>query len=206
MDILKFFLNCFVQNQEGKMKFPLVCPQCKKEHLNEWERHGIKIYVCSICGGSFLGQESLNNLLNFQGEEEWPELFQLVTDTEHTYSRSGETRFCPGCDSRMDNMQFQYNSSIWVDYCPKGHGVWLDSGEMRLVKDYYDHSSQNKELSDEEKNNLVESFKTVDHTKDPTYRWVQFAGRLGMGGVGNSRIGYSVMRDLRDGRIDGPGV
>ena len=49
----------------------------------------------------------------------------------------------------------------------------------------------------------MESFKTVDHTKDPTYRWVQFAGKLGMGGGGHSHIGYSFMRDLGDGRIDG---
>lgn len=186
------------------MRFPLVCPLCKTEDLKEWERHGIKIYVCCICGGSFLNQEGLNNILNFQGKEDWPELFELTAETEHTFSRSGETRFCPGCDSRMDNMQFQYNSNIWVDYCPKGHGVWLDSGEMRLVKEYYENTSQNKEMTCEEKNKLVESFKTVDHRKDPTYRWVEFASRVGMGG-GEARSRCDILKDIRDGRVDGHG-
>ena len=184
MDILKFFFSCFIQNQEDKMRFPLVCPECKKEHLKEWERHGVKLYICSVCEGCFLSQEGLNNLLNFQGKEEWPELFQQNADSNHTWQRSDETRFCPGCNLRMDNMQFQYNSNIWVDYCNKGHGVWLDRGELKLVKAYYERTSQNKEMTCEEKNKLAESFKTVDHRKDPTYRWVEFSEKVNLEGRG----------------------
>jgi Zn-finger nucleic acid-binding protein len=36
----------------------------------------------------------------------------------------------------MDNTQFDYNSGIWIDSCPESHGIWLDAGELHLVREH----------------------------------------------------------------------
>ena len=55
-----------------------------------------------------MNQENLKIFLDFHNKENWPELFNLKTDTEHTYNRSRETRRCPSCKKRMDNIEFRY--------------------------------------------------------------------------------------------------
>lgn len=132
------------------MRNPLICAYCHEEALTARAKLGVKVYLCNLCGGSFFSQESLNNLLNYEGEKEWPELFELEANTEHTYDRSEERRECPGCGEKMNNQQFWYTSGIWVDYCPDGHGIWLDRGEARLLKDFHNRMATG-ELSDTEK-------------------------------------------------------
>jgi Zn-finger nucleic acid-binding protein len=39
--------------------------------------------------------------------------------------------FCPAC-KRVDMFVLEYEL-LEVDYCPRCHGVWLDSGELALI-------------------------------------------------------------------------
>jgi len=137
VDFIKKVFTRFLAEPESEMRDPLHCAYCTAEELSVKDKSGIKVYLCLGCGGSFLSQDSLNSLLNFK-EEEWPELFAREANTEHTYDRSDETRSCPGCGDKMSNQQFWYTSGIWVDYCPNGHGIWLDSGEAKLLKEFRD--------------------------------------------------------------------
>jgi Zn-finger nucleic acid-binding protein len=113
----------------------LLCPACNKS-LTEKEKSGIKICSCSDCQGFFMTREDMNYLLNNDIQEEWNDLFQEYKTSEDTFKRSRNLRKCPVCSVSMDNMQFQYSSGIWVDYCPGGHGIWMDGGEMKLIRDY----------------------------------------------------------------------
>ena len=36
----------------------------------------------------------------------------------------------------MDNYQFAYESGIWIDACPHGHGMWLDAGEFSMIRSF----------------------------------------------------------------------
>jgi len=181
MDFLKNFFGGFLTDQKSQMKASLTCAQCNDQELKVREKFGVKAYICYNCGGSFLTQESLNNLLNFQEKGDWPELFDMEVDTEHTYDRSVETRRCPGCSSRMENMEFRYTSGIWVDYCPDGHGVWLDSGEMGLIKEHHKSIDLNEPMSRDEMLSMARSYKTVDHKKDPTYKIVESRKKMTTG-------------------------
>jgi len=173
VDFLKKFFTGFIQDPKTKMLDPLICPNCNDQQLQTRENFGVKLYICYKCRGCFLSQDSLNNILSFQGSADWPEIFEADAHTLHTFERSGETRKCPGCRERMDNTQFRYSSGIWVDYCPNGHGVWLDGGEMRLIKDYHERISSSEGLSYEEKQSLSDSFKTLDHRDDPSWKIVE---------------------------------
>ena len=53
-------------------------------------------------------------------------------DIANTYAPSRHARVCPECSSEMDNFRFE-ETGIWLDACLQGHGVWLDSGELRLI-------------------------------------------------------------------------
>ena len=136
MGFLKNLLALFKGAPEEKPPVPSACPACAGETLKEKEKFGVKVHLCYHCGGSFLTRECLRDFLAFHEEEDWPELFDLEPDRGHTFEKSKEPRNCPVCHALMDNMQFQSVSGIWVDYCPAGHGVWLDSGEIKLIKNY----------------------------------------------------------------------
>lgn len=132
-------ISSIFEGQPGaqKMRETLICPHCEEQQtLKVKEKSGVKIYLCYFCGGCFMTTQCLNNFISYHNESDWPELFDLEADSGHTYGSSPAARPCPGCGVRMDNIQYKYQSGIWVDYCPQGHGIWLDSGEIKLLKDY----------------------------------------------------------------------
>ena len=136
MGLLRDILSFFKGKPQEEIKVVLTCPNCPDEELVEKENMEVTLYLCNSCHGCFLTQTSLNNFLKFHNENDWPDLFELRADGEHTYDRSKAFRKCPACKESMENVEFQYTSGIWVDYCPNGQGIWLDSGELRLIKEF----------------------------------------------------------------------
>lgn len=136
MGFFNDILALFKGKEEEKPLIPSKCPHCPEETLKVKEKFGVKIYLCFYCGGSFLTQTCLKDFLAFHEEEDWPELFDLEAESGHTYEKSEAPRNCPACNAPMENVQFQSISGIWIDICPAGHGVWLDCGEIKLIKKY----------------------------------------------------------------------
>lgn len=136
MGILKDILKLFKGKATEEMRPLLSCPNCPETFLTEKEKMGVALYICPECSGCFLTQLSLNNFLNFHNEEDWPHMFEIKPGSPHTFERSKFSRNCPACKDKMDNVEFQYKSGIWVDYCPNGQGIWLDQGELALIKEY----------------------------------------------------------------------
>lgn len=56
----------------------------------------------------------------------------------------------------MENYPFGYQSGIWVDGCSQGHGVWLDAGELRLIRDY--QACQKGPMSSEDRAKMAAAF------------------------------------------------
>lgn len=56
----------------------------------------------------------------------------------------------------MENYPFGYQSSIWVDGCPDGHGIWLDPGELSMIRAY--QQSQRGPMSAEERVKMACAF------------------------------------------------
>jgi Zn-finger nucleic acid-binding protein len=90
----------------------------------------------------------MNSLLKNEFSDEKDDLFQSLPAKGHTFNRSSELRNCPVCSIKMDNTQFQYSSGIWIDSCPEGHGIWIDGGEMQLLKEYIFSSKDFEEKVD----------------------------------------------------------
>jgi len=138
MDLLKSIINLFTGDSpppEPAIERKILCPACNNA-LTEKENLHVKIYFCTDCTGFFIPQSQMKTLLEVIPGEEWPEIFQERPVSDHTFDRSKELRKCPFCLENMENTQFQYSSGIWIDCCPVGHGIWIDGGELYILKNY----------------------------------------------------------------------
>jgi Zn-finger nucleic acid-binding protein len=105
------------------------CPTCGVPlHYCGYEREG-----CAQCRGLWLG--SLEGALSGDDLPYEDEFGFRGKDLGHTFSPSPTSRGCPACGKAMKNQRYR-ESEIWVDYCPDGHGVWLDGGEFWLLWKY----------------------------------------------------------------------
>ncbi len=150
MGFLEFLQMLFCgYDGSGKVtKEPPECPNCSAGLGKRFCGVG-EVYYCSICEGLWVEQEQLGELLT--APDEMVQAFLVeAKDTSHTYQRSYESRVCPSCDELMDNYQFNYSSGIWIDACPNQHGVWLDGGELVLLRACRRQMDQ-QELTEEEK-------------------------------------------------------
>jgi len=138
MDILKNIINFFKREDSPALmkEEHMFCPCCKDKILLWREISDIKFHYCPDCSGAFMTQKDINYFINNNQEDSSCEIYEKHSTAEHTFNRSKESRKCPLCSEKMDNMQFQYSSGIWVDYCQSGHGIWFDGGEVKLIREY----------------------------------------------------------------------
>ena len=152
--IVSEFFGLFFGNRKGPpaRRIPPVCPSCEVQ-LHRVEG-GKGCHRCSRCSGLWLTDEFLQ--LALQADESQIRSILSGQSGTHTFSRSPEMRACPGCTRAMENYPFGYQSGIWVDGCPDGHGVWLDAGELRLIRDYQER--QRGPLSSEDRARMAAAF------------------------------------------------
>ncbi len=130
-------------------KKPLLCPQCQVPLVGHPEgTHG-----CEKCAGLWLPKESFTDYL---ASDQPAPVTGGMGDGEHTFKRSASLRSCAACERYMDNYEFAYQSGIWVDACPDRHGVWLDAGELEMVRNY--HRQSVGEMTGNEKAKMAMAF------------------------------------------------
>jgi Zn-finger nucleic acid-binding protein len=99
------------------------CPDCQEPLLIvEW--NGIEVDVCANCGGCWLDDDELGLLL--RGDIDPPGRW---IGGGH---RRGNRR-CPHCRAQM-TVGTLPGTSVEIDACPMGHGLWLDRDECGLVR------------------------------------------------------------------------
>lgn len=112
-----------------------VCPNCNLP-MEPFQVGSMLADVCSGCSGIWLSPSFFEAVLEAADDEvkDVPDDGDL---SHHTFDRSPSSRVCPNCDSFMENYQYNYTSGIWIDACPNHHGIWLDPGELDMVRDHY---------------------------------------------------------------------
>lgn len=148
----EIFGNIF-ETSENSNLYP-ICPNCNTE-LESFLHQGAIVHNCQKCGGIWLSRSSFETTLD-EPEKEAGEIPNEGFMTDHTFSRSTSSRSCPHCNSRMENYQFSYDSGIWIDACPNGHGIWLDPGELEIVRNI--HIQMKKPSTPDEKYRLASAF------------------------------------------------
>ncbi|MDB5050565.1 MAG: hypothetical protein JWO30_3636 [Fibrobacteres bacterium] len=126
-------------------KYP--CPACGAAMKSlELGKHGgqpLTADQCGACFGLFFPFYKLEAVLNDLAS------FGFLADTKRledlSRNRTAETRVtyrkCPVCAKLMNRINFGQRSGVVTDQC-HGHGVWLDSGELKRLVEWRNSGGQ----------------------------------------------------------------
>jgi uncharacterized protein len=95
----------------------------------EFEYRGVDVDHCVACRGTWLDPGELERLTELAGFTAG-ELGRALAETPTTGDAG---RRCPRCNRRMERFEVGTVERVELERCPKGHGFWLDAGEMEQV-------------------------------------------------------------------------
>ncbi len=106
------------------------CPICDSPMI-VLEVDQVEVDHCQRCGGVWLDANEMDLLL--EGSDGREEIRRgIVSD-----GGGGEKRHrCPICSRRMEKARVSRDggdASIRIDRCGRGHGSWLDGGELAAI-------------------------------------------------------------------------
>lgn len=114
------------------------CPRCDKRQLDQFSFSGLHLDQCKSCEGIWFDEGELRAILD-AGEDSSisPELERsLVGEIRTNETPGGFHLKCPRCGFHLERYLYGYNSTVLVDGCPTGCGVWIDDGELAILFDY----------------------------------------------------------------------
>jgi Zn-finger nucleic acid-binding protein len=107
------------------------CPACSKVEMFVLEFELVELDWCPECRGVWLDSGELDLVGRRAGALHAGLLDALEKGTGR---KSGDgKRPCPICRKALREVQTETEPPIVVDRCPKGHGLWFDSGELQAV-------------------------------------------------------------------------
>jgi len=106
------------------------CPSCKKP-MREVQVGQIEMIECGKCGGVWVDAATFEHVCADAEAQaavlhQWPDTAQRRVETAVRY------RPCVSCGAMMNRINFGKLSGTVVDVC-KGHGTFLDAGELHLI-------------------------------------------------------------------------
>ena len=116
------------------LETPHRCPRCKAllatERIREPLAH-FDAFLCSGCGGRFLSQVQLQ-LVEETVEPTLLELRHIPPAPNQNIVLN-----CPICPAHpaMDKYEHHRDRKVILDRCPECQGIWLDSGELRAIRE-----------------------------------------------------------------------
>ena len=102
-----------------------MCPACS-EPLVVYELEGVEIDHCLKCRGTWLDAGELQQIAELAGAAPGPLEKALAED-------GGEKRGDRRCVRCAGKLRVRKVAGVEVDRCPRGHGLWLDRGEMKSL-------------------------------------------------------------------------
>ena len=100
------------------------CPVCK-EPMVTMELNNVEIDYCFDCGGIWLDQGELEQLVS-----DTDYLKKLLKTFKVKHFIKEKKRRCPKCNRKMKKVSVGLERKTLLDVCPKQHGIWFDSGEL----------------------------------------------------------------------------
>lgn len=105
------------------------CPVCGVPMI-VLELDQIEVDNCSKCGGVWLDPDEMDLLLRGSAGRE-----EIRANLEFGEPGHEKTHRCPICRHKMEKARVRRQSSqgIQIDRCQRGHGTWLDGGELHAI-------------------------------------------------------------------------
>ena len=117
------------------------CPVCKKSMVEE-DFGGVNVDVCeSGCKGIWFDWSELARL--DEGNEGVGQALQAALSYPRSNDESRGQINCPKCDEPMHRHWYKSEKEINIDECYDCGGIFLDSGELKEIRD--NHMSEQEE-------------------------------------------------------------
>jgi hypothetical protein len=114
------------------------CPRCG-EMLHEERYESEKLDFCPRCGGVWCDGAELRKILESREQTFSATQQKAIAADEKSAAQVSEKELlselgCVICGAPLRRINFSQTSSILIDTCPHGHGVWLDKDELEGVQ------------------------------------------------------------------------
>ena len=106
------------------------CPIDKNDMIIV-EHEKIETDHCLRCSGVWFDSGELELLITLLKAEGASSQTDLLTPNEVKHEEA--RRKCPVCGHKMDKVHLGNVQEVLVDSCPRGDGLWFDSGELHHV-------------------------------------------------------------------------
>jgi Zn-finger nucleic acid-binding protein len=102
------------------------------------EHNKVELDYCTNCFGVWFDAGELELLLNSLGMDSQSPFFTDILNSIEA-GLVEKKRKCPVCSQKMKKRTIGEQPEIIIDVCPRGHGLWLDGGEVAsMVKQIAD--------------------------------------------------------------------
>lgn len=125
------------------------CPSCNSSLVKK-DECGIELDVClSGCGGIWFDASELEKLDETHENISANTLFAGRNQNSVIVDRS-KIRSCPKCSSiKLERVCHFKDNDLEIDSCPSCHGVWLDPGELNMLREENEHRDTREQTSRE---------------------------------------------------------
>ena len=113
------------------------CPSCRDAELRPALLGDTRLHECGGCSAIWMDAATFERLC--ASRERRASALALLAPPLPGAAAGGPVRYvpCPECRKLMHRVNFARASGVIVDVC-KGHGVWLDRGELQRVVAFID--------------------------------------------------------------------
>lgn len=121
----------------------IACPLCHRT-METVNISGIEIDFCrNGCKGVWFDNYELVKLDELH-EGQGPVLEEILSAAPTDDTRS-EKLICPHCDIPLKRRRYRAGSNIEIDNCYSCNGIFLDSGELNMIRDNYEEIQEQSE-------------------------------------------------------------
>ena len=152
---------CGVRNDIEVQEVPLasvqpksnrMCPDCMI-YLDSIDIGKNSIFIiekCERCFGLFFDNFELKRLLEESNVKSyWIDYKRLQSLLQYPLHKDKiQYRKCPQCNKIMQRKNYMNRSGVIMDTCVD-HGIWLDAGELKQIKDWIKLGGKRNALKDE---------------------------------------------------------
>lgn len=120
------------------------CPLCRRT-METVNISGVEIDFCrNGCKGVWFDNYELIKLDELH-EGQGPILEEILTAPPVDDTRS-EKLICPRCDVALRRRKYRSGSSVEIDNCYSCNGIFLDSGELAMIRDNYEDIQEQSQV------------------------------------------------------------
>jgi len=113
--------------------------------MTEEDFGGVKVDVCEKCGGIWFDWMELRSL-DEKKEGHGPAL-EKALKAEFSNEPRGTIK-CPKCGMELKKHSYRFNKDVEIDECYSCGGIFLDSGELKLIREGFMNEKRRKEFVD----------------------------------------------------------